>query len=584
MTEDTIINVKNLSFWYMDSSRPALNKVNLKINAGETTLILGPSGCGKSTLALCLNGIIPHRIQGRMEGEVIVDGMNTKERPLHELTQKVGIVFQDPETQFCTLYVEDEVAFGPENLCFPREEIDKRVSESLKKVHLLKYRKTRLDRLSGGEKQRVALASMLAMNPKIMIFDEPTSNLDPASTVEVFSMIREMSKDPEKTIILIEHKVDEIIDIVDKMVVMNSEGKVVDIGPPREIIGKILERVEELGIWLPQISKLAAMISHRFEGIRRERIPLTIEEGIEFLETLNVIHKLRGGKRREERRILDGEEAISVKDLSFTYPDGTTALKSISLKVAKGDFLALVGGNGSGKTTLALCMIGAFRIPKGKVFLNGRDITSMTRYEIAKEVGYVFQYPEHQFVENKVYDEVAFSLRVRRVGEEEVRERVMNILRVFSLERYIEANPFSLSQGEKRRLSVATMLVVEPDILILDEPTFGQDERNSRYIMQLLRKLNDRGKTIIMITHDMKLVAKYAKSVAVMLDGKIIYEGTVDELFENPQIMERAKLLRPPLIQLSIKIRDKYPDFPIIKYPEMIYEVMNLEESGASKI
>ncbi|MCD6254961.1 MAG: ATP-binding cassette domain-containing protein [Deltaproteobacteria bacterium] len=584
MTEDTIIDVKNLSFWYMDSSRPALNNVNLKINAGETTLILGPSGCGKSTLALCLNGIIPHRIQGRMEGEVIVDGMNTKERPLHELTQKVGIVFQDPETQFCTLYVEDEVAFGPENLCFPREEIDKRVSESLKKVHLLKYRKTRLDRLSGGEKQRVALASMLAMNPKIMIFDEPTSNLDPASTVEVFSMIREMSEDPEKTIILIEHKVDEIIDIVDKMIVMNSEGKVVDIGPPRKIIGKILERVEELGIWLPQISKLAAMISHRFEGIRRERIPLTIEEGIEFLETLNVIHKLRGKKRREERRILDGEEAISVKDLSFTYPDGTTALKGISLKVAKGDFLALVGGNGSGKTTLALCMIGAFRIPKGKVFLNGRDITSMTRYEIAKEVGYVFQYPEHQFVENKVYDEVAFSLRVRRVGEEEVRERVMNILRVFSLERYIEANPFSLSQGEKRRLSVATMLVVEPDILILDEPTFGQDERNSRYIMQLLRKLNEQGKTIIMITHDMKLVAKYAKSVAVMLDGKIIYEGTVDELFENPQIMERAKLLRPPLIQLSIKIRDKYPDFPIIKYPEMIYEVMNLEESGASKI
>jgi len=584
MTEDTIIDVKNLSFWYMDSSRPALNNVNLKINAGETTLILGPSGCGKSTLALCLNGIIPHRIQGRMEGEVIVDGMNTKERPLHELTQKVGIVFQDPETQFCTLYVEDEVAFGPENLCFPREEIDKRVSESLKKVHLLKYRKTRLDRLSGGEKQRVALASMLAMNPKIMIFDEPTSNLDPASTVEVFSMIREMSEDPEKTIILIEHKVDEIIDIVDKMIVMNSEGKVVDIGPPRKIIGKILERVEELGIWLPQISKLAAMISHRFEGVRRGKIPLTIEEGIEFLETLDVIHKLRGKKRREERRILDGEEAISVKDLSFTYPDGTTALKGISLKVAKGDFLALVGGNGSGKTTLALCMIGAFRIPKGKVFLNGRDITSMTRYEIAKEVGYVFQYPEHQFVENKVYDEVAFSLRVRRVGEEEVRERVMNILRMFSLERYIEANPFSLSQGEKRRLSVATMLVVEPDILILDEPTFGQDERNSRYIMQLLRKLNEQGKTIIMITHDMKLVAKYAKSVAVMLDGKIIYEGTVDELFENPQIMERAKLLRPPLIQLSIKIRDKYPDFPIIKYPEMIYEVMNLEESGASKI
>jgi len=584
MTEDTIIDVKNLSFWYMDSSRPALNNVNLKINAGETTLILGPSGCGKSTLALCLNGIIPHRIQGRMEGEVIVDGMNTKERPLHELTQKVGIVFQDPETQFCTLYVEDEVAFGPENLCFPREEIDKRVSESLKKVHLLKYRKTRLDRLSGGEKQRVALASMLAMNPKIMIFDEPTSNLDPASTVEVFSMIREMSEDPEKTIILIEHKVDEIIDIVDKMIVMNSEGKVVDIGPPRKIIGKILERVEELGIWLPQISKLAAMISHRFEGVRRGKIPLTIEEGIEFLETLDVIHKLRGKKRREERRILDGEEAISVKDLSFTYPDGTTALKGISLKVAKGDFLALVGGNGSGKTTLALCMIGAFRIPKGKVFLNGRDITSMTRYEIAKEVGYVFQYPEHQFVENKVYDEVAFSLRVRRVGEEEVQERVMNILRMFSLERYIEANPFSLSQGEKRRLSVATMLVVEPDILILDEPTFGQDERNSRYIMQLLRKLNEQGKTIIMITHDMKLVAKYAKSVAVMLDGKIIYEGTVDELFENPQIMERAKLLRPPLIQLSIKIRDKYPDFPIIKYPEMIYEVMNLEESGASKI
>ena len=574
MSKEPIIRINDLSFWYPDSEHPALNKVNLNIYEGETILILGPSGCGKSTLALCLNGIIPHAIKGEMKGEVIVDGMNTKEHLLHELTQRVGIVFQDPETQFCTLYVEDEVAFGPENLCMPREEIKRRVFDSLKKVGLLKHRKTRIDRLSGGEKQRLALAAMLAMNPKVIIFDEPTSNLDPAGTAEVFAMIRDMSKDPEKTIVLIEHKVDEVIDVVDRIVVMDPNGRIVTQGAPRFVIEEVLEKYRELGIWIPHVSELAAIIRRHKPSLKKLKIPLTIKEMVEFLEKSAIIDKLIKVSQPIRSTRMAEDVVISIRDLSFKYPDGTIALRGVNLDVIRGDFVAIVGGNGSGKTTLALCTIGAFRIPPGKVFINGRDVTSMTRYEIAKEVGYVFQYPEHQFIENTVFDEVAFSLRVRRLPESEIKEKVERVLRLFSLDKYKFRNPFSLSQGEKRRLSVATMLVVEPNILILDEPTFGQDARNSEQIMDLLKELNMQGKTIIMITHDMKLVAKYAKTVAVMSDGRVIFSGTVEELFERPEIMEKAKLLPPPLMELTAIMRRKYSGFRAIKYPEIVEEVL----------
>ncbi|MEM2555022.1 MAG: ABC transporter ATP-binding protein, partial [Nitrososphaerota archaeon] len=488
-----IIEVKNLSFQYINSNHLVLNNINLKIYEGETILILGPSGCGKSTLALCLNGIIPHAIKGYMKGEVFIDGINTKDCPLHELTQKVGIVFQDPETQFCTLYVEDEVAFGPENLCLPKEEIEKRITQSLKRVELLKYRKTRLDKLSGGEKQRLALAAILAMNPKIIIFDEPTSNLDPLGTNTVFSIIKEMSKDPTKTVLLIEHKIDDIIDIIDRIFIMNTNGNIIDSGPPREIIEKVSEKYRELGIWIPQVSELAIILRRYYDILRNEPIPLTVEEAINFLEKIKIAEKLISSRHLIKKIEESHEVVLSIKDLEFKYPDGTVALKKVNLEVLKGDFLALIGGNGSGKTTLALCMIGALPIPRGKVYINGKDITSMTRYEIAKEVGYVFQYPEHQFIEAKVIDEVAFSLKVRKAPTKEIEKKVANILKLFSLDKYASSNPFILSQGEKRRLSVATMLIVEPNILILDEPTFGQDEQNSRYIMELLKNLNEKG-------------------------------------------------------------------------------------------
>jgi energy-coupling factor transport system ATP-binding protein len=584
VTEKPIIEVKNLSFKYIDSQHLVLDNINLKIYEGETVLILGPSGCGKSTLALCLNGIIPHAIKGDMKGEVIIDGVNTKYCSLHELTQKVGIVFQDPETQFCTLYVEDEVAFGPENLCLSKEEIEKRINQSLKQVELLKHIKTRLDKLSGGEKQRLALAAILAMNPKIIIFDEPTSNLDPLGTNNVFSIIKKMSEDPTKTIVLIEHKIDDIIDIVNRVFIMNANGTIIDSGPPREIIERVSEKYKELGIWIPQVSELAIFLREHYDILRNETIPLTVEEAINFLDKLNIIEKLTRSQYMIKKIEKPSEVAISIKDLEFRYPDGTLALKRVNLEVLKRDFLAIVGGNGSGKTTLALCIIGAFPIPKGRVYINGKDITSMTRYEIAKEVGYVFQYPEHQFIEAKVFDEVAFSLKVRKVSLEEIEKRVTNILKLFSLDKYASSNPFILSQGEKRRLSVATMLIVEPNILILDEPTFGQDEQNSRYIMELLKKLNEKGKTIIMITHDMNLVAKYAKTVAVMSNGEIIFNGTVEELFERDDVMNEAKLFPPPLIRLSRILKHKYPNFINIKYPEAIIEMIINEENRFTTI
>jgi energy-coupling factor transporter ATP-binding protein EcfA2 len=567
MMTEPIIAIQDLTFQYEGADAPALTHVNLTVKEGETVLLLGPSGCGKSTLLLCLNGIIPKRVAGQFTGRVTLAGLDVAEHEVYEMAQRVGLVFQDPEAQFSTLYVEDEVAFGLENLRYPRDVMQKQVAWALQQVGLANKIGVRLDHLSGGEKQKVALASVLAMASEIMALDAPTANLDPASARDFWILLRHLKQELGKTVIIVEQQVDEFIDMVDRLVVMNEQGEIIGDGRPREVIEALgSEVLMRYGIWIPQIWELAGKA--RRQGMSAA-YPLTIQEAYTSLVSLFNNHVPANGAIEGSSTLTFPEqpEVIQVNGLSHTYSsslEGTVALQNVRLQIHAGDFCAIVGQNGAGKTTLAKCITKILEPPPETLFLNGADVAELSLSDITRHVGYVFQNPEHQFVEDTVYDELAYSLRVRGSDAETVRARVVEMLETFQLRSLAHLHPFALSQGEKRRLSVATMLIARPDVLILDEPTLGQDRATALALMEGMRDLNRQGKTIIFITHDMRLVSEYAGCAIVMAQGSVIFQGTVRELFGHRDIMAVASLLPPPVVALARQFHAANPAFPLV--------------------
>ncbi len=549
------IEIQDLRVRYAGRKAPALDGVDLALNEGETVLLLGASGSGKSTLALTLNGLIPHSLGCEMDGSVRVAGMDTRQTEVAGLSQRVGIVFQDPEAQFVTLKVEDEVVFGLENLCVPPGDMDGRVDRALARVGMAGHRHRRVDALSGGEKQRVALASLLAMEPRVLVFDEPTANLDPVGTREVFALISSLKERGEHTVVLIEHKLDDLMHLIDRVVALGEAGEVLADGPPRAVFRDHADALRSPGVWMPQTALLAHRMGGR--GLPLDPFPVTPDEAERALRR-QPIPKIVGAKRRRTPEgppgtSVNGAPAIEVRDLSYAYGDDRV-LDSVSLTVPRGDFLAVVGANGAGKTTLALHLAGVLRPPRDAVFVEGRDVSRTPARDLSRRVGYVFQNPEHQFVTDSVADEVGYGLRAMGLPEAEVAERTAAMLERFGLSRYAKANPFTLSHGEKRRLSVATMLAAGQQTLILDEPTFGQDQKNAGEMMALLRELNAGGRTIVVITHDMTLVAEHARHAAVMSGGGLLFCGPTRELFARPDVLSRARLEPPPLARLAARL------------------------------
>ncbi len=520
-------------------------------------MLLGPSGSGKSTLALCLNGLIPHIVGGYSRGQVTVAELDCNQTPVSGLAQEVGIVFQDPEAQFVTMTVEEEIAFGLENLCVPPQEMDKRIQDALEQVDMASYRRRRVDMLSGGEKQRLALAALLGMKPGILVFDEPTANLDPIGTRQVFDTIACLKETGCYTIVIIEHKLDDLMHLIDRVVALTGEGKVLADGEPHLVFDEQGEFLLEHGIWMPQVVSLAHRLSSR--GLFLDPFPITLSEAEHAL--LKVDSSFKSNRNHAEIDTIDKVKnlAIEVRDLSFTYANNTV-LKNINLRIPQGDFLAIVGANGAGKTTLAQHLIDVLHPPSGSVFLGGNDVTSISARDLIRRVGYVFQNPEHQFITNSVAQEIGFGLRLIGESEEDIENRVTQLLSEFGLANLAKANPFTLSHGEKRRLSVATMLAVGQETLVLDEPTFGQDQRNATALMQLLNELHKAGRTVIIITHDMNLVAEYARHVAVMSAGEILFHGTVAEVFSSPELLAQARLTLPPMVELSRRLPQDYSE------------------------
>ena len=566
MAETVVVDIRDLSFQYEGAAAPVLNHISLGVQGGETVLLLGPSGGGKSTLLLCLNGLIPQRIPGPFSGQVSVAGLDVATHEVYQMAEKVGLVFQDPEAQFSMLYVEDEVAFGLENLRYPRQVIRERVAWALRQVGLADKVGVRLDRLSGGEKQKVALASVLAMSPQVLALDAPTANLDPVSARDFWAVLRRLKAELGQTLIIVEQQVDELIDMVDRLVLMNERGEMMANGLPGQVIDRLgAETLMRHGIWLPQTWELVQAANGK--KLPGGVYPLTLQEAYASLApVLNGRASANGSLANTDLETPETRpEVVRVEGLSHTYalaPGGAAALQDVHLHIQAGDFCAVVGQNGAGKTTLAKYLTKIMEPPPGKVFLNGADVARLSLAEVTRQVGYVFQNPEHQFVADTVYDELAYGLRVRGVDQGTVRARVLDMLDTFRLRPLAHLHPFSLSQGEKRRLSVGTMLILGPDVLILDEPTLGQDRASAVALMDIMRDLNRQGTTVMFITHDMRLVAEYARSAVVMAKGTVIFQGGVRELFERSDVMAAAALLAPPVVLLAQQLRQADPAFP----------------------
>ena len=549
-----MIHVENLSYWYPQNKSPALKNISFRVEPGELILITGPSGSGKSTLLHCLKGLIPKLYGGKLDGKIDIDGEDISYLSVAEIAKRIGLVMQDPESQFCNLFVRDEVAFGVENLKIDSKVCAQRVTQTLDAVGLSQFADRAVTEISGGEKQKVAIASVLAMGVPVLLLDEPTANLDAKSGRDVLQFIDRLRQEG-KTLALVQHELDEMIHVADKLLIM-QDGMVVDYGVPRELLQKFEYKLtSDHYIGLPQIVH-AALNTQRWFSF--ENLPLSVAEFVSFTQVAPPEVATESAGYRDHT--LETSEAIvEAKNIQFSYPNSKTiAIKDISLTVHAGEVVAILGKNGSGKSTLARLMVGLLYPKSGKIKLDGKDVATLTRHEIHSLTGYVFQYPEQQFLTQSVAKEIAYGLEVQQRPANEISQVVDETIRSLRLAGAENRHPFALSGGEKRRLSVATMLVLEPKLLILDEPTYGLDEGNLLNMIHFLfDQLQKKGATIVFITHDLRLVAEYAQRVIVLHEGVKRYDGKPAELFNQDGLMEHAELIPPPISELVHALQKK---------------------------
>ncbi|SIN88180.1 ABC transporter ATP-binding protein [Agromyces cerinus] len=544
--------------------------VSFQVARGEVVLILGPSGCGKSTLTLALDGLVPHAVPAALEGTVRVAGLDTSEHPVGVLSEHVAMVFQDPDAQIVTGTVLDEVCFAPENQLVEASEVLERAERALKLVGLWDRRAENPDTLSGGGRQRLAIACALAMAAPVLVLDEPTANLDPAGIDEVYAVLRELASERDHAVVLVEHNLDAAVDLVDRVIVLDASGRLVIDGPAREVLRERADELVALGVWLP-VSTLAAM-RLRDAGIVLDPLPLTPAELAEALDAqpslpapLSESSPVRSTALSPRPTLsigpatgstgaiaVIGETAIRARDLSVRRGGrrGPIVVEGVDLDVAAGDFLAIVGTNGAGKTSLLQALAGVIPAPRDTVDVLGVDPARCAARERARRIGFVFQNPEHQFIAPTVAEELAQGLHLQGVSEADAVPQVEAMLARFGLEALRDQHPFLLSGGQKRRLSVGTALIAGAPVLALDEPTFGQDRARASELLDMLRGLNDDGTTVLVVTHDLQLVADYASHIAVMDSGRLLGVGPTVEVLAGP-LVEQAGLRHPPLARAT---------------------------------
>lgn len=550
---EAILKTELLSFRHEEEDKAVFQDVNFSLYPEEAVLILGPSGCGKSTLAFCLNKLYPEAVDGRLEGSILFKGKNLVNFRQGEINKSIGIVFQDPESQFCMVTVEDELAFGLENINTPPEKIEEKVDHALGLVNLLPYKHSMIHTLSGGQKQKLALACVLALEPEVLILDEPTANLDPASSRELARTIKRLKAELSITLMVIEHKLDDWMDLIDRCLVLNGRGKILFDGNPAACFTNYAVKLQAEGIWLPSTVR-AGLLAKQAGLYTGDTVPLSQKELINgFADPQSAIQFLN--KKKTPLNDATKQCILDVRHLHFKKGD-KELLQNIGFTVTEGEFIAIAGPNGSGKTTLSKLLSGLAPPASGEILFQGRPLFNWKEKELRRKMGYVFQNPEHQFITDSVYDEITYSLRLNQLSETEMKETAKKVLEQVNLQEHAHLHPFSLSQGQKRRLSVATMLVNDQDLLLLDEPTFGQDANTARELMALLEGKIRTGGAVIMITHDMDLIRSYADKVIVLAEGAKIYEGAPDGLWKEQKIMKKACLQLPFVEKLKNDIQE----------------------------
>lgn len=581
------VDARGLSVQYPVSDQPVLRDVAFRLQPGERVLLLGASGSGKSTLVNCLCALVPHSISARLGGDLLVFGRSIREHQCAELAHRIGTVFQDPDSQLTMLTVQEEIAFGLENLGVPSHEMDTRIESALEAVGLTPERTTRVDRLSGGMKQRLVIGAVLAMQPQLLLLDEPTSNLDPQGAREVVELLRTLSaSSTETTIVLVEHRLDALVSLVTRVIALDRGGTVAVDAPPQEAFGPLAARLADIDVWLPASAQAALHLRNRgvrlpetcwkeddlLRAVRDDRAAAATLDDWCRPQTETAGRQPAGkqpakpahasnGRRATQSDAGVGQDpaterpAVTLEAVKFSYRPGRPVLQGVDLELRRGELCAVVGGNGSGKSTLAALAAGLLRPDAGRVLIDGDDSRGISAPTLAERVGFVFQNPEHQFVTDRVIDEVAFTLRKQGVEHGESETRARQTLEALRLGPYENRNPFELSHGQKRRLSVATMLVARKDVLIFDEPTFGQDPHALAELVLMMEKLKRASAAVLMVTHDMELVWSRADRVAVLAGGRIARYGPPGELFGDRVLLQRAGLAPPLRASLHEELR-----------------------------
>lgn len=534
------IEFKDFSFKYDAQKEPTLKSLNLKIEKGQKVLIIGPSGCGKSTLAQIINGIIPNTYQGESKGSFLIDGQPAFDRSIYEKSHLVSTVLQDTDGQFIGLSVAEDLAFALENDCCPRPEMVETVHKWADKLDLLELLDQRPQDLSGGQKQRVSLAGILIDESPILLFDEPLANLDPKSGQDTITLIDQLHRETGATTLIIEHRLEDVLyRPVDKIILIN-EGQILFDGSPDQLLATKL--LAENGIREPLYISV----------LRQLGLDLASQSHLSDLSSLN-LSQLGFAEQFISQTPKSKESLLRVEQLSFAYRFDHPILKDITLDLAKGERLALVGKNGAGKSTLAKALT-KFVEAEGRFLWQGQDISGDSIKERASRIGYVLQNPNQMISQPMVFDEVAKGLRLRGLEEEEVKEKVFASLKTCGLYEFRQWPISALSYGQKKRVTIASILVLEPEIILLDEPTAGQDMQHYTEFMDFLDELNQAGQTIVMITHDMQLMLDYSDRCLVIADGKILADKSPMEVLSDRNLLEMANLKETSVFQLAEKM------------------------------
>ena len=542
-----MISFKNFSFKYNNVVDKTLKNIDLTINKGEKVLIVGPSGSGKSTLSHCINGLIPFSYNGEIEGELIIDNIKPYEESLSDVSKKVGTILQDQDSQFIGLSVGEDVAFNFENNAMPLNEMKVKVIDALELVNMVDFINHSPYELSGGQKQRVSLAGVLGSDAEVLLFDEPLANLDPASGKEIMQLINDIHEKTNKTIIIVEHRIEDVLEQpFDKVIVINK-GEVQGFGTPDEILKSDL--LKNNGLREPlylEAMKLAGCDISQSENLK----DLTnIDE-----KNKEVLKNWFNNETSNKDSIIKEEKILEVKNLAFSHDGIKNTINDVSFHLNKGEILAVLGNNGAGKSTLCRLITGILKPQKGSIFLNNQCIDSWSIKQKGSSIGYVMQNPNQMISQHMIKDEIALGLKCRNYSKEEIDKKVEEVLKICGLYPYRNWPVSALSYGQKKRVTIASILAINPQVIILDEPTAGQDYKHYTEFMEFIKELSAQGISIILITHDMQLTLEYCHRAVVLSGGEKIADDKPSNILTDENIIKKANLKETSLSTLAKSI------------------------------